>query len=74
MATAQISPTYISKVNTAVQLLMVSAALGAPVFSFTSHPMLESLWYITAMTTIASGISYIVSRNTVKFITFKKKN
>lgn len=44
-ATAQLAPTFISKVNTAVQLLLVGSTLAAPVFHYVGHPVLEGLWY-----------------------------
>ncbi|XP_030754498.1 probable cardiolipin synthase (CMP-forming) [Sitophilus oryzae] len=67
-ATAQLAPTLISKVNTAVQLLLVGSTLAAPVFNYVDHPLLHSLWYITAGTTIAAGLSYILSKNTYKLL------
>ncbi|KAF5270896.1 hypothetical protein FQR65_LT17768 [Abscondita terminalis] len=54
-ATAQLAPTLISKINTGVQLLLVGSTLAAPVFHFVDHPMLQSLWYLTAVTTVAGG-------------------
>ncbi|KAB0803833.1 hypothetical protein PPYR_00803 [Photinus pyralis] len=71
-ATVQIKPTFISKINTGVQLALVGSTLAAPVFHYVGHPLLQSLWYITAATTIAGGLSYILSKNTYKII--KKKN
>ncbi|XP_056624470.1 cardiolipin synthase (CMP-forming) [Triplophysa dalaica] len=56
--TARLRPTLISKINTAVQLFLVAASLSAPVFHFTDSVLLQSLWYITALTTTASGYSY----------------
>ncbi|XP_028983389.1 cardiolipin synthase (CMP-forming) [Betta splendens] len=56
--TAQLTPTLFSKVNTAIQLLLVAASLAAPVFHYTDSALLQSLWYITAVTTAASGYSY----------------
>ncbi|KAA0711642.1 Cardiolipin synthase (CMP-forming) [Triplophysa tibetana] len=56
--TARLRPTLISKINTAVQLFLVAASLSAPVFHFTDSVLLQSLWYITAMTTTASAYSY----------------
>ncbi|XP_016405804.1 cardiolipin synthase (CMP-forming)-like [Sinocyclocheilus rhinocerous] len=56
--TARLKPTLISKINTAVQLFLVSASLAAPVFHYTDSVLLQSLWYITALTTAASGYSY----------------
>ncbi|RZC42023.1 cardiolipin synthase 1 [Asbolus verrucosus] len=43
-ATAQLAPTFISKVNTGVQLLLVGSTLAAPVFHYVGHPVLEYLW------------------------------
>ncbi|XP_028846087.1 cardiolipin synthase (CMP-forming) [Denticeps clupeoides] len=57
-ATAQLKPTLISKVNTAIQLLLVAASLASPVLHCTDSMLLHSLWYITALTTVASGYSY----------------
>ncbi|XP_028279937.1 cardiolipin synthase (CMP-forming) [Parambassis ranga] len=57
-ATAQLKPTLFSKVNTAIQLGLVAASLAAPVFQYTDCVLLQCLWYITAMTTAASGYSY----------------
>ncbi|XP_050439464.1 probable cardiolipin synthase (CMP-forming) [Adelges cooleyi] len=63
----QLAPTFISKVNTTVQLLMVCATLAAPVFDFVDHPTLKALWWLTTATTISSAISYIIHRkNTYK--------
>ncbi|KAF5280872.1 hypothetical protein FQR65_LT03021 [Abscondita terminalis] len=67
-ATAQLAPTLISKINTGVQLLLVGSTLAAPVFHFVDHPMLQSLWYLTAVTTVAGGLSYVISKNTYKFL------
>ncbi|XP_018579669.2 probable cardiolipin synthase (CMP-forming) [Anoplophora glabripennis] len=68
-ATAQLAPTFISKVNTGVQLLLVGSTLAAPVFHYVGHPVLEYLWYITGVTTVAAGLSYILSKNTYKILT-----
>ncbi|XP_030052170.1 cardiolipin synthase (CMP-forming) [Microcaecilia unicolor] len=57
-ATAQLKPTLISKMNTAIQLILVAASLAAPVFNYVDSVYLEVLWYITACTTAASGYSY----------------
>uniref|UniRef100_H3B9E5 Cardiolipin synthase (CMP-forming) n=1 Tax=Latimeria chalumnae TaxID=7897 RepID=H3B9E5_LATCH len=57
-ATAQLKPTFISKVNTAVQLVLVAASLAAPVFHYVDSVFLQALWYITAFTTAASAYSY----------------
>ncbi|KAJ8290548.1 hypothetical protein GJAV_G00014350 [Gymnothorax javanicus] len=57
-ATAQLKPTLISKVNTAIQLVLVAASLAAPVFQYTDSMFLQALWLVTAFTTTASAYSY----------------
>ncbi|KAJ4448185.1 hypothetical protein ANN_10198 [Periplaneta americana] len=71
-ATAQLSPTAISKWNTGMQLLLVATTLAAPVFDYVDHPVLHVMWYVTAGTTFASAMSYLISRNTYKFLKPKK--
>ena len=66
--TAQLAPTFISKVNTAVQLITVGATLGAPVWNYIDHPALHGLWYLTGATTVAAAISYMVKKDTYKYI------
>lgn len=70
-ATVQLAPTFISKLNTGVQLSFVAGTLAAPIFHFVNHPILEGLCYITAITTLAGGISYLISKNTYKLLSKK---
>ena len=67
-ATVQLAPTYISKINTVVQLAFVAGTLAAPIFHFVNHPILEGLCYVTAITTLAGGLSYLISKNTYKLL------
>ncbi|CAJ1066762.1 cardiolipin synthase (CMP-forming) [Xyrichtys novacula] len=70
--TAQLKPTLFSKVNTAIQLLLVAASLAAPVFQYTDSVLLQCLWYVTAVTTAASGYSYWhYGRKTVRVLNTK---
>lgn len=71
-ATAQLAPTTISKFNTAIQLLLVGTTLASPVFGYVDHPALQALCGVTAASTIVSALSYLVSKNTYKFL--KKKS
>ncbi|XP_025833387.1 probable cardiolipin synthase (CMP-forming) [Agrilus planipennis] len=71
-ATAKLAPTLISKVNTGIQLLLVGSTLAAPVFQYVNHPALQTLWYVTGVTTVAAGLSYIMSKNTYKILTKEK--
>lgn len=75
-ATAQLAPTTISKFNTVVQLLTVAITLTASAFNFTDHPIVPCCWGLTAATTIASAVSYVISKNTYKILKTKinKKN
>ncbi|CAN9500213.1 unnamed protein product [Ophioblennius macclurei] len=70
--TAQLKPTLFSKVNTAIQLCLVAASLAAPVFQYTDSVLLQCLWYVTAVTTAASGYSYWhYGRKTVRVLNTK---
>ncbi|XP_059475333.1 probable cardiolipin synthase (CMP-forming) [Neocloeon triangulifer] len=68
LVTAQLQPTLVSKINTVVQLMFVASVLVAPVISYPSQDALTTFGYITAATTIASALSYIIERNTFKII------
>ncbi|XP_022255901.1 cardiolipin synthase (CMP-forming)-like isoform X2 [Limulus polyphemus] len=68
LPTAKLSPTFISKVNTAIQFSLVAFTLAAPVFGYVDHPYMKLLWYLTAVTTVSSGVSYMFSKNTYKFL------
>ncbi|XP_003739376.1 probable cardiolipin synthase (CMP-forming) [Galendromus occidentalis] len=61
-------PTFLSKANTSIQLLLVACSLGAPVFDFVSHPALSALCYLTATTTFASSMEYAIRRDTYRFL------
>ncbi|XP_036085550.1 cardiolipin synthase (CMP-forming) isoform X2 [Rousettus aegyptiacus] len=68
-ATARLKPTFISKVNTAVQLILVAASLAAPVFNYADSIYLQILWCCTGFTTAASAYSYYhYGRKTVQVI------
>ncbi|XP_050087480.1 probable cardiolipin synthase (CMP-forming) [Anopheles aquasalis] len=67
-ATAQLAPTFISKLNTAVQLVTVATTLGAPIFGYLDHAFLHGLWYLTGFTTMAAAVSYLTSKDTYKIL------
>lgn len=61
-ATFQIVPSDLSKINTGVQFLLLTLTLGD--FAMLWPPsaiFLEPLWWITSVTTIGSGLSYVNS-------------
>ncbi|KFV05453.1 Cardiolipin synthase, partial [Pterocles gutturalis] len=70
-ATAQLKPTFISKTNTPVIEVYI-ASLAAPVFNYVDSIYLQTLWFITAFTTVTSAYSYYhYGRKTVQVINNK---
>jgi len=59
VSSMQVKPTLISKANTVLQMALVTLSLAAPVFDFSGHWALTALCWITAGTTIASGLGYM---------------
>ncbi|KAM6368254.1 cardiolipin synthase (CMP-forming) isoform 2-T2 [Alca torda] len=58
--------------NTAVQLILVAASLAAPVFNYVDSVYLQTLWCVTAFTTVTSAYSYYhYGRKTVQVINNK---
>lgn len=72
-ATVQLAPTLTSKLNTGMQLTLVAGTLAAPIYHFVDHPILQYLCYITAITTVAGGVSYLLSKDTYKMLRRKKR-
>lgn len=69
MPTAEIKPTFISKVNTVLQLSLICTTLASPIFSNIIYPeYLETLWWTTAATTLFSGIGYLSMRGSYRVI------
>lgn len=71
---AEVRPTTISKVNTALQLLLVASTLVDPVFPsvFLAYPqILQGLQYTVGATTVLSAASYLVTKDVVRRITSK---
>lgn len=56
----EISPLFISKVNTALQILFILLIMYHLAFSSLSQTLLEGMQIAVAITTILSGIAYIV--------------
>ncbi|KAJ2780459.1 hypothetical protein H4R18_003441 [Coemansia javaensis] len=66
----EVRPTQLSKWNTALQLLLVSCTLAAPVLSVAPDCVgLVALQWATGATTVASGIGYLTSRDAVHRLT-----
>ena len=59
LATAEIKPSLMSKVNTGVQLVVISSAIASPVLGFAGHQLLPPLYGVAAGTTLLSGWGYV---------------
>eukprot|EP00656_Telonema_subtile_P016862 TRINITY_DN1893_c0_g1_i1.p2 TRINITY_DN1893_c0_g1~~TRINITY_DN1893_c0_g1_i1.p2 ORF type:complete len:241 (+),score=41.01 TRINITY_DN1893_c0_g1_i1:124-846(+) len=68
IVSAEVTPTDISKVHTVLALGTMGASLAAPVFGLPSQEVLTGLFYLTGVTTVASGLSYATSKTAVRFI------
>ncbi|TRM57913.1 CDP-alcohol phosphatidyltransferase-domain-containing protein [Schizophyllum amplum] len=65
---AEVHPTMISKVNTALQLVLMGVTTVAPILPI---DLADPLWYLqwtVAATTISSGLSYVFSKNAVRIL------
>ena len=60
-ARTAIKPLYVSKLNTAVQLLLAGFALFHTGFGAELHTTLSVLIWLTAATTLWSGLAYVVT-------------
>ncbi|KAJ9301403.1 hypothetical protein DTO271G3_1538 [Paecilomyces variotii] len=75
LPSAEVKPTGISKLNTALQLLLVGSAMAIPVVpeaiasGWGLHEGMTALQYIVATTTIWSGLSYVYAKDAVKILT-----
>jgi cardiolipin synthase (CMP-forming) len=58
-ATFEIVPSHLSKVNTACQFLLLVTSLGNFALELPLDIFVEPLWWITAVTTVGSGLSYL---------------
>ncbi|KAF8511787.1 CDP-alcohol phosphatidyltransferase-domain-containing protein [Hysterangium stoloniferum] len=65
---AEVRPTEISKVNTALQLLLMGVTTISPLLPFNTTLSLGYLQWIVAGTTIWSGLSYVFSKNAVRIL------
>jgi cardiolipin synthase len=59
-APRKFDPLYISKINTLVQIALVGYVLGRKAFGFPDGFLTDILVILTAVTTVLSGLSYLV--------------
>ncbi|EPX74723.1 cardiolipin synthase/hydrolase fusion protein [Schizosaccharomyces octosporus yFS286] len=73
LPTAELRPTRISKWNTAFQLMLLGLLITEPILPIDIEIAKTPLFFLVGCTTIASGASYILSRNTFRILTSVKK-
>lgn len=66
---AEVHPTTISKVNTALQLSLIGICTAQPLLTPDISSFVETLQYIVAGTTLWSGASYIYTKDAVRILT-----
>ncbi|KAL8897754.1 MAG: hypothetical protein Q9207_007043 [Kuettlingeria erythrocarpa] len=77
LPSAEVHPTGISKVNTALQLGLIgwtmgTMAVGGDLGWWGPEGALGAMWYLVGTTTIWSGASYIYTKDAVKILTARK--
>ncbi|KAH9458202.1 hypothetical protein KEM48_013566 [Puccinia striiformis f. sp. tritici PST-130] len=68
LPSAQVTPTQISKYNTFLQLILVGLTTINPIIPMDIQTPMTILQWTVATSTITSGLSYIFSRNAIRYI------
>lgn len=58
-ATFEIVPSELSKINTACQIFLITCCVGNFSLELPLEILVEPMWWITAVTTVGSGLSYL---------------
>ncbi|KAI9677596.1 MAG: hypothetical protein M1817_006550 [Caeruleum heppii] len=74
LPSAEVHPTQISKINTALQLGLIGACMGKPLISgMDVEGLMMGMQYLVATTTIWSGLSYVYTKDAVKILTSEEQ-
>ncbi|KAF8252953.1 CDP-diacylglycerol--glycerol-3-phosphate 3-phosphatidyltransferase, partial [Wilcoxina mikolae CBS 423.85] len=70
LPSAEVHPTTISKLNTALQLGLIGACMASPLMGASGEweAALQAMQYTVATTTVWSGLSYVFSKDAVKIL------
>lgn len=69
LPSAEVHPTGISKVNTALQLALIGGTVGMPLVTGVDlRGLMVGMQYLVATTTVWSGASYIYTKDAVKIL------
>ncbi|KAF8967749.1 CDP-alcohol phosphatidyltransferase-domain-containing protein [Flammula alnicola] len=74
LPSAEVRPTNISKVNTALQLLLMGTTTISPILPIDLGLPLTGLQWLVATTTIWSGLSYIFSKDAIRVVAQANSN
>ncbi|KAI8084745.1 phosphatidyl synthase [Halteromyces radiatus] len=69
---AEVRPTTISKVNTALQLLLMGSSLTSMSMGIPSAEMMTAMHWLVGTTTVWSGASYVFSKDAVRILNQSK--
>ena len=72
-ATFSVSPSQFSRANSGIQFLLLSVTLSQFCFDSPSLAQIEPLWWLTAVTTIGSGLGYVVGGAGIRRLVAIKK-
>ncbi|KDQ61485.1 hypothetical protein JAAARDRAFT_150210 [Jaapia argillacea MUCL 33604] len=68
LPSAEVRPTEISKINTALQLFLMGSTTISPLISYDLAMPLLALQWVVATTTVWSGLSYVFSKNAIRVV------
>ncbi|ODQ51921.1 CDP-diacylglycerol--glycerol-3-phosphate 3-phosphatidyltransferase [Saitoella complicata NRRL Y-17804] len=68
LPSAEVRPTTISKVNTALQLGLIGATMAEPLIMMDVSLAMMAFQYTVASTTVWSGLSYVFSNDAVRIL------
>ncbi|KAI9762294.1 MAG: hypothetical protein M4579_000442 [Chaenotheca gracillima] len=74
LPSAEVHPTTISKINTALQLALIGACTAQPLITADIANAMTAAQYLVATTTVWSGASYIYTKDAVKILSREEKN
>ncbi|KAF7309932.1 Phosphatidyl synthase [Mycena indigotica] len=72
LPSAEVRPTFISKVNTALQLFLMGTTTISPLVPLDVSMCLQALQMTVGVTTIWSGLSYVFSKDAVRLVTNRR--
>ncbi|CAF5222696.1 unnamed protein product [Rotaria magnacalcarata] len=75
-ATVQLYPTFVSKVNTGVQIGLLTLCMAAPIFDYYHTGWMSAIYALSALSTGVSWFSYVgkSGRSTFKMLSQQTKN